>query len=60
VEQAVNGSLENALREAEALLRRGLADVTLADIAADRDARFARLSPDRVKGANAAELDLGS
>lgn len=46
VERAVNGSLEGALREAEALLLRRLADVTLADIAADFDRRFAALSPE--------------
>ncbi|WP_277991077.1 Rrf2 family transcriptional regulator [Sphingomonas panni] len=46
VEQAVNGSLESALCEAEALLLQRLADVTLADIAADFDKRFAELSPD--------------
>ena len=50
VEQAVNGSLEHALHEAEALLLRRLADVTLADIAADFDKRFARLPPDAVDG----------
>lgn len=41
VEQAVNGSLEGALHEAKALLLRRLADVTLADIAADYDRRMA-------------------
>lgn len=46
VEQAVNGSLEGALCEAEALLLQRLADVTLADIAADFDKRFAELSHD--------------
>ena len=46
VEQAVNSSLESALREAEALLLQRLADVSLADIAADFDRRFAELSPD--------------
>ncbi|MBN2971173.1 Rrf2 family transcriptional regulator [Roseomonas aeriglobus] len=55
VEQAVNGSLETAMREAETVLLRRLADVTLADIAADFDKRFADLSPDdriaRVQGA---------
>lgn len=55
VEQAVNGSLKTAMREAETVLLRRLADVTLADIAADFDKRFAELSPDdliaRVKGA---------
>lgn len=55
VEQAVNGSLETAMREAETVLLRRLADVTLADIAADFDKRFAELSPDdriaRVQGA---------
>ena len=43
VEQAVNSSLESALREAEALLLQRLADVSLADIAADFDQRFAEL-----------------
>ena len=46
VEQAVNSSLESALREAEALLLQRLADVSLADIAADFDRRFVELSPD--------------
>lgn len=46
VEQAVNGSLESAMREAETLLLQRLADVTLADIAAEFDKRFAELSPD--------------
>ena len=46
VEQAVNGSLESALREAERLLLERLADVSLADIAADFDRRFAELPPD--------------
>jgi DNA-binding IscR family transcriptional regulator len=48
VEQAVNDSLEGALREAEALLLRRLADVSLADIAADFDHRMADLSPDKI------------
>lgn len=48
VEQAVNGSLENALREAEALLLRRLAKVSLADIAADFDQRMAELSPEQI------------
>lgn len=48
VEQAVNGSLERALREAEALLFRRLADVSLADIAADFDRRMASLSPAQI------------
>nr|WP_281422895.1 Rrf2 family transcriptional regulator [Sphingomonas yunnanensis] len=43
VEQAVNASLEGALREAEALLLRRLRDVTLASIAADFDDRLAEL-----------------
>ncbi len=43
VEQAVNGSLESAMREAEALLLQRLAAVTLADIAADFGKRFAEL-----------------
>lgn len=46
VEQAVNSSLESAMREAEALLLGRLADVSLADIAADFDRRFAELPPD--------------
>lgn len=48
VEQAVNGSLESALREAEALLLRRLAEVSLADIAADFDHRIAELSPEQL------------
>ena len=48
VEQAVNCSLEEALREAEQLLLRRLADVSLADIAADFDRRMADLSPDQI------------
>ncbi len=44
VEQAVNGSLARAMHEAETLLLRRLSDVTLADIAADFDKRFAELS----------------
>ncbi len=39
VEQAVNGSLEQAMRAAEALLLQRLGEVTLADIAADFDRR---------------------
>ena len=46
VEQGVNSSLESAMREAEALLLDRLADVSLADIAADFDRRFAELPPD--------------
>ena len=46
VEQAVNSSLESAMREAEALLLGRLADVSLADIAADFDRRFAELPSD--------------
>jgi len=48
VEQAVNGALASALREAEALLLRHLAGVTLADIAADFDLRMADLSPEQI------------
>ena len=48
VEQAVNGSLESALHEAEALLLRRLGDVSLADIAADFDQRVAKLSPEQI------------
>ncbi|TCP31424.1 Rrf2 family transcriptional regulator [Sphingomonas sp. BK235] len=46
VEQAVNASLEGALREAEALLLRRLGDVSLASIASDFDRRVAGLSDD--------------
>jgi len=46
VEQAVNDSLKSAMREAETLLLQRLADVTLADIAADFDKLFGALSPD--------------
>jgi DNA-binding IscR family transcriptional regulator len=49
VEQAVNESLEGALRAADALVRRHLADVTLADIAADFDQRIAKLSPKEIE-----------
>lgn len=48
VEQAVNGSLESALREAEALLFRRLAEVTLADIAADFEHRMAQMPPEEI------------
>ncbi|MEH3102632.1 MAG: Rrf2 family transcriptional regulator [Sphingomonas phyllosphaerae] len=48
VEQAVNGSLESALREAEALLFRRLSEVTLADIAADFDHRLAEMAPEEL------------
>ncbi len=50
VEQAVNESLESALDEAEALLLRRLADVSLADIAADFNQRLAKLSPRQTSG----------
>lgn len=43
VEQAVNASLEGALREAETLLLRRFNDVSLASIAADFDHRLAEL-----------------
>lgn len=48
VEQAVNGSLESALHEAELLLLRRLADVSLADIAADFDERMTQLSAEQI------------
>ncbi len=48
VEQAVNGSLESALHEAETLLLRRLADVSLADIVADFDRRMAELPPEQI------------
>ncbi len=50
VEQAVNASLESALREAEALLLRRLADVSLANIAADFDRGMAELSHEQIAG----------
>lgn len=43
VEQAVNAALDDALREAEAVLIRRLGTVTLADLAADFDRRFTAL-----------------
>lgn len=48
VEQAVNGSLEDAMRQAEAALLRRLGEVTLADIAADFDRRLVDLSPEKI------------
>jgi DNA-binding IscR family transcriptional regulator len=48
VEQAVNGFLESALREAETLLFRRLAEVSLASIAADFDQRMSEMSPDEI------------
>lgn len=51
VEQAVNASLESALREAEALLFRRLADMSLADIAADFDRRMVEL-PEHKRGSH--------
>lgn len=48
VEQAVNGSLEGAMRQAEAALLRRLGEVTLADIAADFDRRLVDLSPEKI------------
>jgi hypothetical protein len=47
VEQAVNGSLEDALRQAEAVLLRRLSEVTLAEIATDFERRMAGLSSER-------------
>ncbi|MFN7101979.1 MAG: Rrf2 family transcriptional regulator [Pseudorhizobium sp.] len=44
VEQAVGHAVEDVLQQAEALLLGGLAKVTLADVAADFDARMARVS----------------
>ncbi|WP_394652852.1 Rrf2 family transcriptional regulator [uncultured Sphingomonas sp.] len=50
VEQAVNAALGKAMLEAETLLLHRLADVTLADIAADFDKRFTELRfPETVK-----------
>ncbi|MBD8548856.1 Rrf2 family transcriptional regulator [Sphingomonas sp. CFBP 8760] len=48
VEQAVNGSLEDALRQAEAVLLQRLTAVTLADIAADFERRMAGLSSEEI------------
>jgi DNA-binding IscR family transcriptional regulator len=48
VEQAVNASLESALREAETLLFHRLADVSLASIAANFDRRLSEMSPDEI------------
>ena len=48
VEQAVNGSLERALREAESLLLRRLGEVTLAEIAASFELRMAEMSPEEI------------
>ncbi|WP_347303440.1 Rrf2 family transcriptional regulator [Croceibacterium sp. TMG7-5b_MA50] len=45
VEQAVNGSLADALHEAEGVLLRRMADVTLADIAADFTRRLPAADP---------------
>jgi Rrf2 family protein len=44
VEQAVNAALEDAMKEAQALLLRRLGSVTLDEIAADFEAKFAALS----------------
>lgn len=48
VEQAVNDSLDGALREAEAVLLHRLAGISLASIAADFDRRMAELSPEQI------------
>ncbi len=48
VEQAVNGSLEDALRQAEAVLLRRLSEIKLADIATDFERRMEVLSPENV------------
>jgi DNA-binding IscR family transcriptional regulator len=50
VEQAVNGSLEDSLREAEAVLLRRLREVTLADIAEDFGRRMAESSSKKTAG----------
>lgn len=44
VEQAVNAALDDAMKEAQALLLRRLGSVTLDEIAADFEAKFAALS----------------
>jgi DNA-binding IscR family transcriptional regulator len=41
VEQAVDGALDETLRQAEAMLRQRLSDVTVADVAANFDSRLA-------------------
>ncbi|MGV3479602.1 MAG: Rrf2 family transcriptional regulator [Sphingobium sp.] len=48
VEQAVNASMADAFRTAEALLMETLGRVTLAEIAADFDTRFRALAPDGI------------
>lgn len=44
VEQAVNRAMDDALREAEALLTARFASITLADLAADFDRRYSALA----------------
>jgi hypothetical protein len=44
VEQAVNAALEDAMKEAQALLLRRLGSVTLDKIAADFEAKYAERS----------------
>jgi DNA-binding IscR family transcriptional regulator len=55
VEQAVDAALDDAMREAEALLRSRLAAVTVADLAAEFDKRSTRLPSEQAP----AELLLG-
>lgn len=46
VEQAVNEALSSALKDAEALVLDRLAHITLADLSADFNRRFARFQPE--------------
>ncbi|RPE77232.1 Rrf2 family transcriptional regulator [Vulcaniibacterium tengchongense] len=52
VEQAVNATLDDAFREAEALLVRRLGEVTLADLAADFGRRLAARGHRRIRHAH--------
>lgn len=47
VEQAVDGALDETLRQAETMLRQRLGDITVADVAADFDDRLANAGSDR-------------
>ena len=54
VEQAVNGAMTEAFRDAEALLVARFRSITLADLAADFDRRFASLGPKATEHFNVA------
>ncbi len=47
VEQAVDGALDETLRQAETMLRQRFRDITVADVAADFDGRLADVGSDR-------------